>query len=376
MKPTSSTTSRLNKVLASLGSLTRSCKDVRHCSRCNLPLTDAASWERGIGPVCAKKDTHLYAKTIPANFAFATLHTMNVESSMLPETLRPVWSALTSVLLEKVERASRGTADTQFLITGEDCRIVAKVIDHMLSYPIEPTPKRDLIEVVKHLGFVGLAGVLSGKGSTGDADLKFDPTNGMLTLRGSKNRAGWVAMRKIPTVALPRLRTDRTYVAPAAVANEFIAVVMEFWPCFDGEVDAIRSAASAWAVKNPPPAVTRSVPSRGITTPSNKPSASLMYRSATDEIVVSFKWMANVTPGVVAALKNDIPNKKRSYHPPSRCWVVRAEFRDALKAILAPHYDVREMEGASPAVPSIGAPGTAGHKFYSPASPRPRFLGR
>lgn len=44
----------------------------RHCSRCGRELEDPASEERGVGPICAAKDTVLFARAIPANYAGAT----------------------------------------------------------------------------------------------------------------------------------------------------------------------------------------------------------------------------------------------------------------------------------------------------------------
>ena len=66
-------TTQLNNLIQSLGGFARSCNDVRHCSRCGLPLTDCASIERGQGPICTHKDTSVFAKTIPANFPVATM---------------------------------------------------------------------------------------------------------------------------------------------------------------------------------------------------------------------------------------------------------------------------------------------------------------
>jgi hypothetical protein len=99
-----SITASLTALLSSLGEKAKSCKDVRHCSRCNLPLTDFSSWERGFGPICAKKDTHLFAKTIPANFAMATAHAMSVKTSNLPKDIVSVWTDLLEIILDKLEK--------------------------------------------------------------------------------------------------------------------------------------------------------------------------------------------------------------------------------------------------------------------------------
>ena len=337
---TQSVSAKLAAILSGLGTLTRSCNDVRHCSRCNLPLKDAGSWERGIGPICAKKDTHLFAKTIPANFAMATLHTLNVQESMLPEAIRPVWSALTGVLLEKMERATQGTSASQFLITGEDCRIVSKVIDFMLSFPIASAPKRDLIEVVKHLGFLGLAGVLSGKSSTGVSELKFE--NGALTLKGSANKAGFVAMRRIPGIKVPLRRGSGHYQVSATQHVLFIAAVMEYWPCFDGEVSKITEQCVSWLAANPVVIVP-------VVPVSTLPKATLTNRTVAGDFVVRFDWVVSFSPTLVAGIKA-LPAKDRKYDPSTKSWTIKLPHRAQVDSLLSQSYSVEYLTNDDPFV--------------------------
>jgi hypothetical protein len=331
---TKSVSSKLNSILSGLGTLTRSCNDVRHCSRCGKELQDPASWERGIGPICAKKDTHLFAKTIPANFAMATFHTLNVRDTMLPEALRPVWNALTGVLLEKTERALQGTAPTQFLITGEDCRIVSKVIDFMLSFSIAAAPKRDLIEVVRYLGFVGLAGVLSGKSSTGESELKFD--NGVLTLKGSANKAGFLAMRRIPGIKVPMRRGSGHYEVDANQHVPFIAAVMEFWPCFDGEVSKITEQCEAWIAANH---TTDTVATAPVST---LPKATLTNRTVAGDFTVRFTWDVNSSPALVAAIKG-LAAKDRKYDPATKTWTIKSTHITQIDNLLKQNYEVEYL---------------------------------
>ena len=242
------TDSRLYKLVASLGGLSRSHNEKRKCSRCGLGLEDPASFERGQGPVCAKKDTHLFAKTIPANFPMATMNAMSVNVELLAETVRPVWRSVIELLTFKSSRAlAAANLDTLvFHASGEDCRLIVKVIDWMLSFETRGDQKNLLIQTVKNLGYPGLAGVLAGQSSTGEAVLAFDDVKGVLTLKGSSNKAGFLAMRKIPGIVVPRYRSQGVYEAPASQHEKFIAAVMEFWPCFSGEVEAITAKANAW----------------------------------------------------------------------------------------------------------------------------------
>lgn len=354
---TTNTTSQLNALLAGFGKLTRSCNDVRHCSRCNQPLTDPASWERGIGPICAKKDTHLFAKTIAANYAMASIHLLNVSVDTLPETLQPVWISLVGLVLEKMQTASKNTADNDFYITGEDCRLVCKVIDFMLSYKLPGNAKRDMIQLVKHLGFVGLAGVLSGESSTGAAELKFE--NGKLSLIGSSNKSGFNAMRVIPGIVVPRKRGGGAYEAPAAQHDKFIAAVMEFWPCFDGKVDEIRTQCMEWIAANP------IIVNKQLAIDPSKRNAKVMYRSATNEIVVSFDWLKEVSPRIIDEIKT-INFRERRYDATTRTWTIKADHRSKVVDLLSPHYNIDEGENASVNVPSVGTPSQASYGYRRP----------
>jgi hypothetical protein len=335
------------KLVASLGGITRSCNDVRHCSRCNQPLTDPASWERGIGPICAKKDTHLFAKTIPANFTLATAHAIGVKIDMLPAAVRPVWTALHDFLFEKSESAMNAAANAgnfTFHFSGEDCRQIAKVIDFMLSFAMDRDNKHHLIQIVKHLGFIGLAGVLSGQSSTGEAELKFE--NGKLFLTGSSNKAGFNAMRVIHGIVVPRKRAGGAYEAPAAQYEKFIAACMEFWPCFDGKVDEIVEQCKAWIAANPVAVAAQ----KQLT---GKPVAHIINRST--DFTLKFDWNKAVTRRLVDEIKN-IPAKERSYDAASKLWAINKQHRDSIVKLFGEHYDILECDGGETPVAAAKKP--------------------
>lgn len=341
-KSTPVNSNKLTKLIASLGGITRSCNDVRHCSRCESALTDPASWERGIGPICAKKDTHLFAKTIPANFSMATIHAMGVKRDMLPVALQPVWTALYDFLFEKSEAAMTANANAgtfTFHFSGEDCRQIAKVIDFMLSFSMDRDNKNHLIQIVKNLGFVGLAGVLAGQSSTGEAELKF--ADGKLFLTGSSNRAGFDVMRKIPGIVIPRKRGGGAYEAPAAQYEKFIAATMEFWPCFDGQVDEIVEQCKTWIAANP----TNVAEQKKLT---GKPVATIVNRS--NDFTIGFAWDKTVTRRLVDEIKS-IPAKERSYDAVSKLWAINNAHKDKLVKLFGEHYDIVESAGGQTPAP-------------------------
>jgi len=306
----SSANTTLRGIISNLGTLTRSCHDVRHCSRCGKPLTDPASWERGIGPICDGKDTAIFAKTIPADLIQASFKALMVDVNTLPAAVGEVWVAAKACLMDQT-RTAIGAAHAAgesggSKLTGEDCRLLAKVIDWMLSFVgVSGANKRALIDVVRCLGFIGLAGVLSGEASTGAASLKFE--NGLLTLVGSSNKAGFSRMVKIPGVRVPPRGSKKPYTAPAAQHEAFLAAAVEFWPCFEGSAENVKAEALAWLEANP---VKQAV----------APVASYAIRGAGPfRFTLSFQWDKAKSPAIVEKLKS-VPSRERSYDPATRSW--------------------------------------------------------
>lgn len=304
-------TTSFQDILNMFPSITRSCNDVRHCSRCFAALTDPASWERGIGPICAKKDTALFARTVPANFSAATLYGMSVVPDGLPLAIQPIWAATLELLMQKNEKLQeKNEGDSGFYLAGEDYRPIVKIVDFMLSFVgISTQNKTCLIQVVKSLGYPGLAGVLAGKSSTGEATLKFE--NGLISLTGSKNKAGWNAMRKIPGVVFPKL-SGRTFTCPAKSHKAFVEVVMEYWPCFEGDVPNIIKMCEEWIAANP---------QQSSVAEAREGARVVCWPTV---IVLEVPWIAGKTPKLVEALKKNIQASNRSYVESTRTWVFRA----------------------------------------------------
>ncbi len=304
-------TTSFQDILNMFPSITRSCNDVRHCSRCFAALTDPASWERGIGPICAKKDTALFARTVPANFSAATLYGMSVVPDGLPLAIQPIWAATLELLMQKNEKLQeKNEGDSGFYLAGEDYRPIVKIVDFMLSFVgISTQNKTCLIQVVKSLGYPGLAGVLAGKSSTGEATLKFE--NGLISLTGSKNKAGWNAMRKIPGVVFPKL-SGRTFTCPAKSHKAFVEVVMEYWPCFEGDVPNIIKMCEEWIAVNP----------QQNSIAAARDGARVVCWPTV--ITLDVPWVAGKTPKLVEALKKNIQASNRSYVDSTRTWVFRA----------------------------------------------------
>lgn len=286
----------------------------RHCSRCGDSLTDPASRECGVGPICRKKDTHLYAKTIAANFAIATVRALSVRPELLAAEVIDTWADALATLLKAAEKVANITDDDLIIRrTGADLRAVVRACDLVCSYenPGGSQVRSSVIDVVQACGYVGLAGVLSGKASTSPSKTWFEA--GRVYMSGLGNKSGWAAMRQIPGIVTPKYRGDRQpYSAPASHATTFLANVRRYWPMYEGDIDTVDNEAATWVETHTVAAeeassTTGSVYTFGIAIRSN-------------DFVTTFPWVRGVNMGDLLTQLKAIPAHERSYSPATRSW--------------------------------------------------------
>lgn len=300
--------------------------EARRCSRCFLKLTDSTSYEMGIGPICAKKNAVLYARTIPANYGTITLllHTLNV--STIPDLQteernpRAEFLKIKESLQVKARRAISGASMQDLMtcsITGEDLKGEVRVIDWLCSYDMGHETKKALVSIVKATGFVGLSAVLGGEASTGEANISFDG-QGWLTLEGSRCKSGWRSFSRLAHlgVVLPTYG-KRTYRVPSALVSEFVDIVQEYWPMFEQNLQEVIDQAVAWNTVHPSSV---SHPTR--VTLSGGPVATLKKDLVKGEFSVSFPWTGRECFKVVEGLKAVVPSHHRKYNPTTKAWTI------------------------------------------------------
>lgn len=300
----------------------------RHCSRCGLPLEDLASQEAGVGPVCRKKDNALFAKTITGNLGLAlalatTIDGLHEECLERFNVARDKFVKNFSNLV--TDNALEGKAH------GIDARELAKACDFACSF-VHPggfSVRNQLIELIRHLGYVGLAGVISGEASTGAAKVWFDSTDGRVKLTGSSNTHGWRAMRRIPGVQLPRHRGDKSpYSVPAERVQDFVGYVIRFWPMAEGNTDEIVNEAIRFS---------RSNVQASVSPVSNLSPAYLDVSERACKL--SFVWDRNLdVRGMIAELKAKVPYRLRSYDPVTKSWIFHTNQLETVKGIVSKTY--------------------------------------
>lgn len=308
----------------------------RHCSRCGLPLEDLASQEAGVGPICRKKDNALFAKTITGNLGLAlalatTIDGLHEECLERFNVARDKFVKNFSNLV--TDNALEGKAH------GIDARELAKACDFACSF-VHPggfSVRNQLIELIRHLGYVGLAGVISGEASTGAAKVWFDSTDGRIKLTGSSNTHGWRAMRRIPGVQLPRYRGDKTpYSCGPAHVKDFLGYVIRFWPIAEGDLESIVVEAQKYSQANASVSTAATAP----TATGPFASQAIAYLDISERACkLSFVWDRNLdVRGMIAELKAKVPYRFRSYEPVTKSWIFHTNQLETVQQIVSKTY--------------------------------------
>jgi hypothetical protein len=311
----------------------------RHCSRCGKDLEDPASEERGVGPVCAGKDTTLFARTIQANFAGATAILLSIRPENLPVETHLRFESMKNVLLSKAEKATQAANDcTNIHLDGQDLRPIIKEIDWMLSHRMDAQVRRFFVRMVKFLGYVELAAVLSQEASTTPAKVWFEASNGRIFLKGKACKPGFMAMRQISGISFPRYRgSEDPYSAPASQVDKFLNVVQDYWPMYEGDIEEFRKQAKEWLATQVAPVVAPRIAAapRG-------PVASMQMVSvgmgpdAGNWLEVAFPWIFDKGVemyALVGELKT-VPYRDRKYNPNTKTWMFRQAHQEKVQKAL------------------------------------------
>jgi len=295
----------------------------------------------GVGSVCAKKDVKLMALAIPANYGQAMIFAMAMHDEMLaPETVE-VWHKAYKSLLKCAEKAANASTDmTVMTQTGNDLREVIRACDFLCSFE-HPRAlgggtyinvKNSMVQIIRALGYVGLAGVISGQASTSASKIWFE--KGRVFMTGLGNTSGWQTMKKIPGIVTPRFRGDRApYTAPACSAVAFLAAVQAHWPMYEGDVASITAEASTWLQTQPAP-VSFTVNANGTLANTSgpgqspgasgvqaKPGSGAVITLRSEDVVLKFNWVNSANMyGFMAALKGVCAPKERGYSPATKEW--------------------------------------------------------
>lgn len=340
----------LHAAIEALGGFAVSSMDGRHCSRCGRPLTDHASRQLGIGPVCNALTTKLAASArIPANYPMATITSFRIQemSCGVPDAktatlIDAVAKSVATLVLENASFAASvdgydKAGVPEMHAVGSDNRLIIQAVDTILSFQrLDREFKGVLIRLVKELGYVGVAGVMAGHGSTGPSKLSFNKISGLLTLTGSKNKPGIMAIREVC-----RKVNFTTYPVFACTvgghdALKLVDVALEYWPMLDeqtGTVETVVKEIKEWIAANPPVVATVAYNNVGSSRLPSQPtthgagivpyvSVRVIDSQSIGVTIQNFNWKSHSCPGMVSKIKADIHPSQRRYKGDTCEWVI------------------------------------------------------
>jgi hypothetical protein len=334
----------------------------RFCSRCGKDLTDAASQECGVGPVCRKMDNKLLAKCLPANPGVAKVAWAMIDFLAQPTTVIHV------LALVDVKVATMSPVDDDTF--GNDWRDTVKQIEWVLSHTLTGPTVTALHDFVSALGYTGLAALWKGDAATGKAVVTF--ANGRLSFTGPNNKGGRTSFKAACPGYKFHAKTSTTpaaWSAPAAAHKGFYETMVTHWPNNEGLAEAVEQAKNWLSYGKPSPTLTL-VPSNNLTV--HKEATFTMTGTAvpwtlTDGnaaeleqalievgappftpakleskcfVTVDGDTLKVVTPyckDFVTGLKL-LPYKERAWNPVAKCWTVKATRKTELLALLQTHY--------------------------------------
>lgn len=305
----------------------------RNCSRCGKELTDAASREAGVGPICRNKTNDLLAKQIPANLNVASALFLSLRPGDFHDQCEGFANTKAKFVRRMRRLAEQNTNLSAVTLSGSDFRPVVDWIDYSLSFRVKTGVRSKLIEVIEALGYVGLGSVLRGDACMSPATLMVD--GDVIKLSGKACTAGFRAMkRSIPGVRTPRWRGDRTpYTASVRHAEKFVEIAVRYWPFIETDTKQVLADA-AKAVENlPEDDASTNVPSRPVAT---------ISRQQDGWFSVQTPWAGTRTEMTTMLERfKALPRGDRKYNPADRSWMFKIEHHNTIVGIVGARYAVR-----------------------------------
>jgi hypothetical protein len=282
----------------------------RSCVRCGRELTDAASMEAGIGPICRNLDNAILARLIPSNVGLAR--------ELLGEL------DLTAVAPETLPTMVEVTSDINGETPTDDWRKTVKRMEWALSYGGNHGLRPLLTKVVAALGYVGLAALWNGEAATGKATVAF--LNGRLVVSGPRNKAANTAFKSITGRRFHPAKTliERAcWSFPASASDALFLAVVTHYPNHEGLTEAVAASKVAPVAVAAPVAAAPSKPA---------PKCSVVSAG------VLLKVKTPYNPAFIGDLKATIKWADRRWNGGEKVWEVTANHEAEVKAMIAKHY--------------------------------------
>lgn len=301
----------------------------RTCAYCGLPLTDSASLQAGVGPVCRGKDNALYAKGIPADLPAAKAAFQAVVR-LISDSGAEVSSYFHSTALPAFE-AAMGSETPDF---RDAVRALVWIASGSKALRAKVGP------VVSALGYPAVAAMILGMAVSSPATLALIPTpfkNRPETL-GVLNLVGASAPKATkPLRAFGGVKTTTGWCFPLANLDTLVQNLPHLYPWltvehpegWSGLALARENALAAFkasqtpvvtvtTVVTPAPAPTTAPSPVTVTPVGGRPAA----KNGTPRAGIRTPYNG----GWIVTLKTLVPATNRSYSAADQTWEVDADF--------------------------------------------------
>lgn len=291
----------------------------RACALCQKPLTDAASVEAGVGPICRSRSNEALARTFQVRWGEAlSMMRAAQERGLLrcPEvpTVQPTLDKIGAAVLTDPDAPQR-----------RDWREVIQRAAWVLSHTRISGRLRCLLrDLAELLGYPATAALWRGEVVMGEAEARWE--GGALWLRGPRppaevrdklHDARWRYLSKDKAWRLTVRALADVDAAAQLLATHYLRCDMDAALAAARQAVSASPAASSAAARPPAPA------------------------RATWTRQEGRLWLrAPYNPPFIEALKATIPARRRVWVAASGAWVIDAEYQDALSALVAAHFPV------------------------------------
>ncbi len=267
-----------------------------NCSRCGKTLTDTASIESGLGPICRGLANQILAKEIPTRWDNDRVQALLfLPQDVFPAAHQERWvKVYTQIFTSK----GMGTLEAY---KGEDWRKTVTELVFFMSVAPSAGVVEALLGAVRGLGYERYAAYISGQSSAGEASVGFELD--LLWLKGPRNKVGHYALAR--EAGARWNREAERWECPRAQHQAFARVVLIYWPFASGVEAAVTQARAPY----------------------------LLWEKA-DYVMLQ----APYNPAFVEALKAAVPRPERWYEPEDQTWVFEAQHKETLLTLLASHF--------------------------------------
>lgn len=267
-----------------------------NCSRCGRELTDSASINAGIGPVCRGLANKILAMEMPTAWDAERVQALLfVPAEVFPAATQERWAAVYAKIF-----TSKGMGQLE-AFKGEDWRKTVQELVFFMSVAPTNAVVEALLGAIRGLGYERYAAYICGESSSGESSMGV--VWGVIWFKGPYNKIG---VYKLRLEARAQWNDkEKCWEVSKAFYQTFVRIVAIYWPFTKGMSEAIAQAKAPY-----------------------------LLRQRADMFCLWAPYKAEF----VAEMKAAIPRGERVYEPDEHLWIIDETSKDTLLSLLSKHF--------------------------------------